>query len=64
LGTNLKNDLCQQAFISSGKLGNAEFWVKAVDGLRKDLEIQTLEVLVQNPTNNLAEKGLSALVID
>jgi len=36
---------------------------KALGGSRKDLEIQTLEVLVQNPTNYMAEKGFSALVI-
>jgi len=61
-GTNLKNDLCQQAFISRGK--HPEFWERALDGSRKDLEIQTLEVLVLNPTNYMAEKGFSALVID
>jgi len=61
-GTNLKNDPCQQAFISHGK--HAESWVRALDGSRKGLEIQTLEVLVQNPTNYMAEKGFSALVID
>jgi len=61
-GTNLKNDLCQQAFLSRGI--HAELWVRALDGSRKDLEIQTLEVLVQNPTTYLAEKGFSALVID
>jgi len=60
-GTNLKHDLCQQAFISRGK--HAESWVRALDGSRKDLEIQTPEV-VQNLTNYMAEKGFSALVID
>jgi len=61
-GINLINALRQQAFISRGK--HAELWVRALDGSRKDLEIQTLEVLVQNPTNCMAEKGFSALVID
>jgi len=61
-GTNLKNDLCQQAFISRGK--HSEPWVRALNGSGKDLEIQTLEVLMQNPTNSMAEKGCSALVID
>jgi len=60
--TNLKNDLCQEAFISRGK--HAEFWVRALDGSRKDIEIQTLEVFAQNPINCMAEKGFSALVID
>jgi len=61
-GTNLKNDLCQQAFISRGK--HAESWVRALDGSRKDLEIQTLEVLVQNLTIYMAKTGFSALAID
>jgi len=61
-GTNLNYNLCHQAFIS--RIKNAEFWVRALDGLRKDLKIQALEVLVQNPTTYLAEKGFGALVID
>ena len=36
LGTNLKNDLCHQPFIN--RIKHAEFWVRVVDGLRKDLE--------------------------
>jgi len=62
LGTNLKNALYQQAFINIRK--HAEFWVRALDGSHKDVEIHMLEVLVQNPTNWLAEKGFSALVIN
>ena len=60
LGQILKNDFCQQAFFNRGK--HAEFWVGALDGAYKDLAIQALKVLVQNPTTYLAEKGFSALV--
>ena len=56
LGTNLKYDLCHQAFIN--RIKHAEFWVRAIDGLRKDLEIQVLEVLVQNQPPIWPEKGL------
>jgi len=42
---------------------HAGFCVGALDGPRKDLKIQVLEVLVQNPTTYLAEKGFSALEI-
>jgi len=62
LGTNLKNDLCHRAFISHIK--HAEFGVKALNVPHNDLKIQELEVLVQNPTGYLAEKGFNALVID
>jgi len=62
LGANIKDDLCHQAFISRRK--HAEFCARALDGLRKDLKIQVLEVLVQHPTTYLAEKGFSVLVID
>jgi len=62
LGTKLKDDLCHQGFIIIIK--HAEFCVRALDGLRKDLEIQGLEVLVQNPTTYLAEKVFSTPVID
>jgi len=37
LGTNLKDDLCYQAFIS--RMKHAEFCVRALDGLGKDLKI-------------------------
>ena len=60
LGQILKNNFCQQAFFNRGK--HAEFWVGALDGAYKDLAIQALKVLVQNPTTYLAEKGFSALV--
>ena len=60
LGQILKNDFCQQAFFYRGK--HAEFWVGALDRAYKDLAIQALKVLVQNPTTYLAEKGFSALV--
>ena len=56
----LKNDFCQQAFLNRGKY--AKFCVGALDGASKDLAIQALKVLVQNPTTYLAEKGFSALV--
>jgi len=36
LGSNLKDDLCHHPIIS--RIKHAEFWVKALDGLRKDLE--------------------------
>ena len=60
--TNLTNDLRQQAFIIRGK--HAEFWVRALDASRKDIEIQTHEVVAQNQINCMAEKWFSALVID
>ena len=60
LGRILKNDFCQQAFFSRGK--HAEFWVGALNGSYKDLAIQALNVLVQNSTTYLAEKGFSVLV--
>ena len=60
LGQILKNDFCQQAFFNRGK--HAEFWIGVLDGAYKDLAIQALKVLVQNPTTYLAEKGFSALV--
>ena len=56
----LKNDFCHQAFFNRGK--HAEFWVIALDGAYKELAIQALKVLVQNPTTYLAKKGFSALV--
>ena len=37
---------------------------QAKSGFQKDLEIQVLEVLVQNPSTYLAENGCFALVID
>ena len=55
LGQILKNDFCQQAFFNRGK--HSEFWVRALDGAYKDLAIQALIVLVQNPTTYLAKKG-------
>ena len=60
LGRIFKNDFCQQAFFSRGK--HAEFWVGTLNGSYKDLAIQALNVLVQNPTTYLAEKGFSVLV--
>ena len=60
LGKILKNEFCQQAFFNRGK--HAEFSVGALDGPHKDLAIQALKVLVQNPLTYLAEKGFSALV--
>ena len=60
LGQILKNDFCQQAFFNRRK--DAGFWVEALDETNKDLAIQALKVLVQNPTTYLAEKGFSALV--
>ena len=56
LGPILKNDFCQEAFFNRGK--HAEFWVGALDGAYKDLAIQALKVLVQNPTTYFAKKGL------
>ena len=61
-GHNLKYELCHQPFIS--RIKHAEFCVRDLDGPRKYLEIQALEVLVQSPTNYLAEKGFVTLVID
>ena len=60
VGHILKNDFCQQAFFSRGK--HSEFWVVALQGSYKDLAIQALNVLVQNPTTYLAEKRFSVLV--
>ena len=57
LGQILKIGFCQQAFCNRGK--HAEFWVGALDEVYKDLVIQALKVLAQNPTTYLA---LSALV--
>ena len=39
---------------------HAEFCVRSLDGAHKDLNIQTLEVCVQNPTTNLTEKEFPA----
>jgi len=36
LDTNLKKALCHQPFIN--RIKHVEFWIRAVDGLRKDLE--------------------------
>jgi len=55
-GTNLKNDLYHQAFITRVK--HAELYVRALDGLRKDLKIQVLEVLVQIQPPTWPKKGL------
>jgi len=56
-GTNLKNvNINKFSLISRGN--QVEFKAKAFDGPYKDLEIQALEVLVQNPTTNMAEKVL------
>ena len=55
----LKNDLCQQAFFYGGK--HAEFWIGALEGAYKDLVIQALKILGQNPTTYLAEKEFSTL---
>ena len=55
-----KNDFCQQAGFSRGK--DAEFWVRGLNGSYKELAIQALNVLVQNPTTYVVEKGISVLV--
>ena len=39
-----------------------EFWIKQLDGKYRDLAIQALDILVQNPTTYLADKGFSTLV--
>jgi len=40
LGSNLKDDLCHYPFIS--RIKHAELWVRALDGLCKDLETDPL----------------------
>ena len=39
-----------------------EFWIKQLDGNYRDLAIHALDILAQNPTTYLAEKGFSTLV--
>ena len=39
-----------------------EFWIKHFDGNYREIAIQALDILLQNPTTYLAEKGFSALV--
>jgi len=56
LGTNLEDDLCHQAFISWMK--HAELCVRALDGIRKDLTIHVLEVLVKIQPPTWPKKGL------
>ena len=60
LGRIFKNEFCQQVFFSRGK--DPEFWVRGLNGSYKELAIQALNVLVQNPTICLAEKRFSVLV--
>ena len=60
IGLELKSDHVQKAFFNPGK--HTEFWIKQLDGNYRDLVIQALDILVQNPTTYLAEKGFSALV--
>ena len=56
IGLELKSDLVQKAFF------NPEFWIKKLDGNYRDLAIQALDILVQNPITYLAEKCFSTLV--
>jgi len=60
LGTNLKNNLCHQAYIS--RIKHAEFCARTLDSLREDLEIQALEVIVQSATILAEERGLLLLI--
>ena len=56
---------CQKRFLSASvfwSLKHAEFWMRALNGLCKELAIQALNVFVQNPTTYSAEKGFSVLV--
>ena len=55
-----KVTLLKKPFFNPGK--HTEFWIKQLDGNYRDLAIQALDILVQNPTTYLAEKGFSALV--